>query len=123
MRRSTRLFQTALGLLCVALGAVGIFVPGLPTTCFLLAAAWLFHRGHRGLHRRLTAHPHLGAYLGAARSGAMPLRAEAVSLAGIWGGSALALSRQPVPILSLLLVAAAAIGSVVILRLAPTARA
>ena len=33
-----------LGLLAVGLGAVGVVVPGLPTTPLLLLASWLFYR-------------------------------------------------------------------------------
>lgn len=46
--------------LMVATGVIGIFVPGLPTTVFLLAAAWGFSRGSERLHLWLWWHPHLG---------------------------------------------------------------
>lgn len=50
----------ALGWACVALGIVGIFVPGLPTTVFLLIAAWAFSRSSQRFHRWLYDHPRLG---------------------------------------------------------------
>jgi uncharacterized protein len=42
--------------LCLALGFIGIFVPGLPTTPFVLVAAWAAARGSDRLHRWLLQH-------------------------------------------------------------------
>lgn len=50
----------AVGSLSAALGLVGIFVPLLPTTVFLLVAAWAFARSSPRLHRALLDHPRLG---------------------------------------------------------------
>jgi hypothetical protein len=80
-----RLLQIA-GSGCVALGAVGLVVPGLPTTVFLLAASWLFARSSPRLHARLLAHPRLGPFLEMARERRMPLRAKVVSLGLMWTG-------------------------------------
>ena len=44
----------------LGLGIVGVFVPGLPTTVFILVAAYAAARGSERLHRRLLAHPHFG---------------------------------------------------------------
>lgn len=41
-------------------GIVGIFVPGLPTTVFILIAAYAASRGSDRLHRYLLAHPRFG---------------------------------------------------------------
>jgi len=48
------------GLLSLALGIVGIFLPLLPTTPFLLLAAYCFGRGSERLLRWLLEHPRLG---------------------------------------------------------------
>lgn len=52
-----------LGAVCTLLGAIGIFVPVLPTTPFLLAASWLFLKSSRRLHLALLRQRVLGAYL------------------------------------------------------------
>lgn len=44
----------------LALGIVGIVVPGLPTVPFVLLAAFAATRGSQRLHDRLLAHPRFG---------------------------------------------------------------
>lgn len=48
------------GYFCVAAGLIGIFLPLLPTTPFLLLAAYAFSRGSDRLHTWLLGHPRLG---------------------------------------------------------------
>lgn len=55
-----RLFWMAGGLLSLAAGIVGIVLPLLPTTPFLLLAAFCFARGSKRLHDWLVHHPRLG---------------------------------------------------------------
>lgn len=81
-----RRVTVALGCLCVALGAVGVFVPGMPTTVFLLGASCLFAQSSPTLHRRLMEHPRLGAYIRMAHGRYMPRRAKVVSLSLMWAG-------------------------------------
>lgn len=57
-----RRIYIVIGCLCVALGAIGVVVPGLPTTPFLLAASWLFYRSSPRLQEWLLESP-LGLYV------------------------------------------------------------
>ena len=61
-RSVVRWVLIALGCLCVVLGAVGVFVPGLPTTPLLLLASWLFYKSSRRMQEWLLASP-LGVYI------------------------------------------------------------
>ncbi len=47
-------------LCCVALGFVGVVIPGLPTVPFLLLAAWCAARGWPAMEAWLLAHPRYG---------------------------------------------------------------
>jgi uncharacterized membrane protein YbaN (DUF454 family) len=58
-----RAIYTILGLLFVALGVVGAFVPIIPTVSPLLAAVFFFSRSHPAWAERLYAHPKYGPSL------------------------------------------------------------
>lgn len=55
-----RLLWLSLGLICVAVGAAGVFIPLLPTTSFMLLAAFAFARSSPRLHKWLTDHKMFG---------------------------------------------------------------
>ena len=55
-----RLLYNVAGCICVALAFLGLFLPLLPTTPFLLLAAYCFSRGSARMHRWLLEHPRLG---------------------------------------------------------------
>lgn len=71
-----------LGLLLLAIGIGGTLLPLLPTTPFLIAAAWLFARSHPHWEERLLAHrlfgPAIRAWLD---HGAIPLFAKRLASA------------------------------------------
>jgi uncharacterized protein len=58
-----RLFYLAFGWLCVGLGVIGIIIPILPTTPFLLIAVWAFSRSSPELAAKLRNHPRVGVYI------------------------------------------------------------
>jgi len=53
----------AFGWVNVFLGVIGVIIPGLPTTVFLLVAAWAFSRSSEKFQRWLFSHPKLGPFL------------------------------------------------------------
>jgi uncharacterized membrane protein YbaN (DUF454 family) len=53
----------AFGWLCVALGTIGVVTPGLPTTVFIIMAAWAFARSSRRFHDWLFNHRLFGLTL------------------------------------------------------------
>ncbi len=79
------LLLTGVGILAVGAGIVGIFVPLVPTTPFLLLAGWCFCRSSPRLHRWLLAHPWFGDYLKQYQEQrAIPRRAKILGLLMLW---------------------------------------
>lgn len=77
---------TVLGSLMLSLGVVGIFLPLLPTTPFLLVAAWCYCKSSDRLYGWLMGHPLLGGYIRNYRDKrAITLTGKIVSLALLWG--------------------------------------
>ena len=78
-----------LAYVALALGLVGIVVPGLPTVPFVLLSAYAAARGSRRLHARLLADPRFGPMIRDWQSqGAVSRRAKraatlAMALAGL----------------------------------------
>jgi uncharacterized protein len=76
-----RLFYLALGWLCVALGVLGIILPILPTTPFLLLAVAAFSRSSPELAARLRNHPVAGPYIRAWQDhGVIPPKAKTLAI-------------------------------------------
>lgn len=59
-RYSLRLAYAALGAICLLLAVIGILIPILPTTPFVLLAAFFFSRSSRRLHHWILRQPILG---------------------------------------------------------------
>jgi uncharacterized membrane protein YbaN (DUF454 family) len=82
-----RVILASLGVLCIALGVIGVFVPGLPTTEFVLAASYLFARSSPRLERWLESNRWFGPSLRRFReTRGMPRRTKMFALASMWIG-------------------------------------
>ncbi len=69
------------GWFCVALGAFGIVVPGMPTTVFLLIALWAFSKSSERFRTWLYEHRRFGPPIRAWHEhGVIPARAKAAAL-------------------------------------------
>lgn len=80
-----KIFLAILGGVAFVLGVVGIFVPLLPTTPFLLLAAALWVRSSQRLYEWLLTHRCFGEYIRNFReNNAIPLRAKVVSITLMW---------------------------------------
>lgn len=84
-RLMTRSLLVVAGTLSLGLGIVGIFVPILPTTPFLLLAAACYARGSRRLHDWLLSRPRLGEYIRRYREGrGVPLGTKVFTVGLLW---------------------------------------
>ncbi len=75
-----RLLWVVGGLACVAVGAIGVIVPGLPSTVFFIMAAAAFSRSSERLERWVLGLPGVGKLVADYRDGlGMPWRAKVIA--------------------------------------------
>lgn len=116
-----RTAYAALAVVCIALALLGLVLPGLPTTPFVLLAAWAANRGSPRLHRWLLGHRHLGPVLRDwEQQRAVRPRAKLLALtllAASWG--VMAWRGLPTPVLLLMALLFLVVGSFVATRPSP----
>ncbi|MBA1274627.1 YbaN family protein [Stutzerimonas azotifigens] len=80
-----RYLLLGIGWLSVALGVIGIFLPVLPTTPFLLLAAACFVRSSRRFYFWLVGHKHLGPWIRDYLEGnGIPLKGKVYAIGLMW---------------------------------------
>lgn len=125
--RLKRWLFIAAGTTCVVIGAIGVIVPVLPTTPFLLLAAACYTRGSQRLYTALLRNRLLGSYLRNYLEGrGMTRRAKAWTLSLLWLGitlaAALASTSLTVRVLLAIVLVAVTIHILTIGNAAKTAR-
>ncbi len=53
--RFKRIFYQVMGVICVIMGIIGIFLPVWPTTIFIILAAWFFVRSSEKFYHKLIS--------------------------------------------------------------------
>ena len=90
--RVWRALFVALGVLCVVIGVAGVFLPGVPTTEFIIAASYLFARSSPRLEGWLEGNRWFGPVLRRFReTGGMARKTKALALAWTWSGLSVSL--------------------------------
>lgn len=91
-----RLALLVTGWVSLGLGVLGMFLPLLPTTCFLLGAAWCFGKSSPRLHRWMLTNRVFGRYLRDYKAGlGFPATVKVTSLVVMWGTMGVSLALMP----------------------------
>jgi len=115
--RLVRYLLLGIGLLSLILGVVGIFVPLLPTTPFLLLSAACFMRSSRRFHTWLVTHPHLGPWIRDYLDGeGIPLKGKVYAIGLMWTSILLSCYLVPVLPARIFLLTSAALVTLYILK-------
>jgi uncharacterized membrane protein YbaN (DUF454 family) len=102
MKGTKRTIYFVLGWVMVALGFIGVLLPVMPTTIFLIIAAWCFSRSSPRLEKWLLEHPVFGPTLVQWREhGAIPKRVKWIACGGMaFGYATFMYFARPSPLLA-----------------------
>ena len=113
-----KILLNVIGCIAVVLAILGVFLPLLPTTPFLLLASACFLRGSDRMHRWLRNHPIFGEYLrNFEDKRALPLRAKVLSLVLLWPSMTYSIYLVKPLLLRIMLLAIAVAVTTMILRM------
>lgn len=123
MKKLIKPLLVGLGLVFVIIGMIGVFVPGLPTTIFMILAAYCFVRSSERLYNWVVSNKLFGYRVKHfIETKTIPLKGKVHSITAMWIAVALSIYFINGPILvEILIVIAAIIGTIVILSY-PTAK-
>jgi uncharacterized protein len=85
LNRHVKLIYVIVGTLFLIIGVIGVFLPILPTTPFLLVAVACYAKGSKKLYDRLLNDRWIGTYIKNYREGkGIPLRGKVLSIFMLW---------------------------------------
>ncbi|MHC1551139.1 YbaN family protein [Phyllobacterium sp. K27] len=102
MNKTKRAIYFTLGWIMVVLGFIGVLLPVMPTTIFLILAAWCFGRSSPRFEKWLLEHPVLGPPLIKWREhGAIPVESKWIACGGmVFGYVSFYHFARPTPLLA-----------------------
>jgi uncharacterized membrane protein YbaN (DUF454 family) len=107
--RGGRAVFLVLGHLCVGLGVIGVFLPVMPTTVFLLGAAACYARASAGFYNRLLNNRVFGPIIADWRHyRSMTWKAKAYAVGFVWVGIGISVVLVPMVWLRVVLLGVAA---------------
>jgi uncharacterized membrane protein YbaN (DUF454 family) len=112
-----------IGLIFVAIGLIGVFVPGLPTTIFMILAAYCFIRSNEKLYNWVVNNKMFGSKVKHfMETKTIPLSGKIHSISAMWLMVILSLFLLKNSfVIKIIVIVAALIGTIVILSF-PTAK-
>ena len=85
MNQPQKIIYIIVGTICLVLGAIGIFVPLLPTTPFWLLTSWCYIRSSKKMYNRVMGNRYFGGYIrDYVEDKAIPIRTKVTTLIVIW---------------------------------------
>ncbi|MBX8499805.1 YbaN family protein [Pseudomonas lijiangensis] len=115
--RWVRYLLVAVGWASVSLGVIGIFLPVLPTTPFLLLAAACFARSSPRFYNWLVNHKRLGPWIRDYLAGnGIPLKGKVYAIGLMWASIGLSCYLVPLPWARGFMLASAVLVTIYILR-------
>ncbi|MBE9487722.1 MAG: YbaN family protein [Bacteroidetes bacterium] len=123
MSKLKKLLYIFAGSIAFGLGVLGVFVPGLPTTPFILLASWLYIRSSKRLYVWLLASP-MGKYVkGYHDNGGMGKKAKISAILTMWFMISLScIFFIPIAKIKLIVCLAGVVGTSCVLFVVPSAR-
>ena len=105
MNLIAKIILNTLGTVFVLIGILGVFLPLLPATPFLLLASACYVRGSQRLYGWLMNNKYLGPYIRNFREHrAMPVRAKIISIAILWISLVISIYRVDIFIIQSVLI-------------------
>lgn len=115
-------FLIIAGCITLVLGSLGIIIPGLPTTPFLLLSAWCFARSSDKFHNWLINHKILGIYIrDYIETGGVRLNIKIFAILFMWLGLSFSLYSIDKPLVLFIIGGLVLFGTVLLLMVIPTA--
>ncbi len=118
-----RLILIAAGTLCLLLGLIGIVVPGLPTTPFLLLTAGFYVRSSDPLYQALVRNKYVGRYITdwqATRR--LSVKTKLTSILLTWAMISISVIMVDSPVLRHVIIGGGVIGTIIMAWIIPTGK-